>query len=146
MSDNRAAYEKKNRILFILRVLGILLVVALIGGGAFKVFQIQSDGRYALRTAKNVRIALETTGIEYRGMNRSIYSANTQNGLNTGVLEQVEKLVGAEGEIRLQSYDPFSNVVYSMSYRQGQYLVTYERDKDGVEDWVLEYIIPLDIS
>lgn len=130
----------------VLRYLVLGILILFIAWIAFSYFRIRNNADVALREAKNARLALIATGIEYRGTGKSIYTSSKTSGMTNEVYSRVQQLSGAEGNLRLVKYDYDSNDVQQLQYRQGQYLVTYYVDDNGEEIWTVEYILPLDIS
>ena len=72
-------------------ILAVLVFVLLAG---FFVFKVHSEGRMALREAKNIRLALATADIEMYGRGKTIYSPEMHDGLEEGVMEAVERYAG----------------------------------------------------
>lgn len=147
MEEERIVESQLHRTIRI--VLRYVLIGVLILGIAFilfSVFRIKNGGDYALREAKNARLALIATGIEYRGSGKSIYTSSRISGMTNEVYNNVKELSGADGNLRLVRYDYDSNEVRQLQYRQGQYLVSFDMDDNGEETWTVEYIIPLDLK
>lgn len=146
--DEEIIVESKWRKLlrYVLRYLAVGILILLIAWIAFSYFRLKNGGDTALREAKNARLALVATGIEYRGLGKSIYTSNKLSGMSNDVRNKVQELSGADGNLRLVKYDYDSNEVRQLQYRKDRYLVTYEISENGEEIWTVEYIVPLDIS
>ena len=117
-------------------ILAVLVFVLLAG---FFVFKVHSDGRIALREAKNIRMALTTADIEMYGVGKSIYAPETHNGLTESAMAAVEKYAGVSDGVTLLSYDRESREVRMFTYKTDHYLVTYILTDTG-EEWFVDYL------
>ncbi len=130
----RALIQKMLKIFLI--AFGILVVAAI----AFTFFKIDTDGRHALREAKNVKLALRTIDIEYYGKGSTVYNPESMNGLSPGVIEEVRKLMpSSEGEVTILSYDKKKREITGLLYITGHYQIIYLEDKDKTE-WSINYM------
>ncbi|MBR5420544.1 MAG: hypothetical protein IK115_05280 [Lachnospiraceae bacterium] len=140
--------EERRWLVIIWKIFRAILVGLALAGlifGAFFWFRIKSDGHFALRNAKNVRFAIETVGIEYYGDGRSIYSADSPDGMRRGAKEKVQRLAGEQGDFILEGYDAPGNMVLQMKYTEGNYVVIFGMDESGNESWSLKYLLDLDL-
>ncbi len=146
--DEEIIVESKGRkiLRIIIRYLAVGILILLVSWIGFSYFRLRNGGDVALREAKNARLALIATGIEYRGSGKSIYTSSKISGMTNEVYNNVKELSGADGNLRLVRYDYDSNEVRQLQYRQGQYLVSFEMDDNGEETWTVEYIVPLDLK
>ena len=115
----------------------VVLVFVLLAG--FFVFKVHSEGRMALREAKNVRLALTTADIEMYGAGKSIYSPEMHNGLEDGVMEAVEKYAGVSDGVTLLSYDRKNREIKMFTYKTQHYMITYILTDSG-EEWIVDYL------
>ncbi|MCR4609754.1 MAG: hypothetical protein K5750_08700 [Eubacterium sp.] len=136
--------EKANRI-NIGRILKFILIAVglfIIGAAVFTFFRIRSNGKTALRDAKNIYLALYTTDIKYYAMEKSIYDPAKPDGISDGVKEKVDQLADSDGKYMITSYNSRKRQVTGMQYRNGHYLVTLTI-KDGHEIWTVDYSMRL---
>ncbi len=115
-------------------VIAATLVILLIGFLAFAQIRIASDGRLALREAKNIRLAAAAVDIEAYAAGQSIYAPERAEGLAQGVRERMERLVDINGVIRLTGYDKATRKITGFTYRTEEYLVVLF-EEDGEEHW-----------
>ncbi|MCR4642550.1 MAG: hypothetical protein K5697_11045 [Lachnospiraceae bacterium] len=128
-----------SRVGFWLRVIltGLLVLVALAAG--FFVFRMHSEGRIALREAKNVKLALMTADIEAYGAGTTIYAPEKSDGLAGGVMEKVEKYAGVSEGVTLLEYDRKTREIRQFTCKSPHYLVSYSYD--GSEElWTVDYL------
>ncbi|MBR3306841.1 MAG: hypothetical protein IKI75_06275 [Lachnospiraceae bacterium] len=117
---------------FVFRFLLIVAVVALLVTAAFYVFHVHSRARFALREAKNVRLALATADIEMYPTGGCIYAPEKRNGLADGVMEKVKRYAGVSEGVTLLDYDKKNREILRFTYRTENYLVSYDHEgEDG---------------
>ncbi len=121
-------------------VLLIFLLLLVIGVPSFAYFKVTTDGRFALREAKNVNMAFQMLSIEYYGKDLSIYNPYSSNGLNTGVSERLKDVTENRGEVRLLSYDTATRKVHKFTYETGNVRVTYSLKEDDTNEWKVDYL------
>ena len=131
--------DYNKRWVFWLKVLLILAAVVFILLAAFFVFKVHSEGRFALREAKNIKLALITTDIEMYGRGKSIYSPERHDGLTDGVMVYVERYAGVHEGVTLLSYDRENREILMFEYKTPHYLVHYEYDGSD-EHWTVDYL------
>lgn len=127
------------RWVFWLKFFLILAVVVFVLLAGFFVFKVHSEGRMALREAKNVRLALVTADIEMYGAGKTIYSPETATGLADGVMEAVERYSGVSEGVTLLSYDRETREVRMFTYKTPHYMITYILTDSG-EEWFVDYL------
>ena len=127
---------------FLKRSLITILILAVVIGCFFVFAALRAESRFALRNAKNALFAIEAVGIEHRGNGTPIFTEYSRDGFVDGVLKEVKKLSGCDGEIRIIAYDAETNTVEKMSYREKNFLVSYNKNKKKC--WKLELIIELE--
>lgn len=121
-------------------VLLMLLLLLVIGVPTFTYFKVTTDGRFALREAKNVNMAFQMLSIEYYGKDISIYNPYSSNGLNEGVAERLADVTENRGDIRLLSYDRNTRKVHKFTYETDNVRVTYSLREDGTNEWKVDYL------
>ena len=127
------------RWVFWLKFFLILAVAVFVLLAGFFVFKVHSEGRMALREAKNVRLALVTADIEMYGAGKTIYSPETATGLADGVMEAVERYSGVSEGVTLLSYDRETREVRMFTYKTPHYMITYILTDSG-EEWFVDYL------
>ena len=130
--------REKRQIVSVIKIILILAVVVFVLLAGFFVFKVHSEGRMALREAKNIKLSLITADIEMYGMGKSIYAPERHDGLADGVMAQVERYAGVSEGVTLLSYDRTTREVLMFTYSTPHYLVSYEYD--GTEEyWTVDY-------
>ena len=139
--DVKAGQERAKRTLVkTLKIVVAVVVVAVLATVVFVLVRLDIKGREILREAKNAKLALRTTEIEYYGEGKSIYSPASINGLSQGVKESVEKLMpGVDGDISLLSYDKKKKEITGLLYSKGRYRVYYY-DTGKETEWTVYYM------
>ncbi|MBP5608067.1 MAG: hypothetical protein J6X66_07345 [Lachnospiraceae bacterium] len=131
--------DYNRRWIFWLKIFLILAAVVFILLAAFFVFKVHSEGRFALREAKNIKLAMLTSDIEQYGVGKSIYMPERHNGLSDAAMLAIERYAGVDDGVTLLSYDRKSREVKMFTYRTLHYLVTYTYDGER-EDWTVDYL------
>lgn len=139
--DVKAGQERAKRTLVkMLKIVVTVVVVAVLATVVFVLVRLDIKGREILREAKNAKLALRTTEIEYYGEGKSIYSPESINGLSQGVKESVEKLMpSVDGDISLLSYDKKKKEITGLLYSKGRYRVYYY-DTGKETEWTVYYM------
>ena len=137
----KAGQERAKRTLVkTLKIVVTVVVVAVLATVVFLLVRLDIKGREILREAKNAKLALRTTEIEYYGEGKSIYSPESINGLSQGVKESVEKLMpSVDGDISLLSYDKKKKEITGLLYSKGRYRVYYY-DTGKETEWTVYYM------
>lgn len=137
----KAGQERAKRTLVkTLKIVVTVVVVAVLATVVFVLVRLDIKGREILREAKNAKLALRTTEIEYYGEGKSIYSPESINGLSQGVKESVEKLMpSVDGDISLLSYDKKKKEITGLLYSKGRYRVYYY-DTGKETEWTVYYM------
>lgn len=131
--------REKRQVVNIIKIILIVTAVLFILLAAFFVFKVHSEGRMALREAKNIKLALITADIEMYGVGKTIYAPEHHNGLADGVAEKLERYAGTSEGVTLLSYNRTTREVAMFTYTTPHYLVRYEYD--GVqENWTVDYM------
>ena len=141
--SNNSAYipihkHRKRMITLTVIICAIILVACCFV--AFLIFKINGNGRFALREAKNIRLALVATDIELYPSGNTIYAPERASGLTPGVIDSVKRLADVNGELMLVSYDKVNREIRRMTYKTDRYLVTYVASDDGTESWEVDYL------
>lgn len=131
---------KKDRIRKIRNAIIIGCIVILIAVPAFSYFKISREGHFALREAKNIRLAYQTLTVEYYGMGKSIYNPTRRNGMSVGVEKRLQEVTQNQGSVCLLEYDKTTRTVTAFTYEAMPYRVTYQLTADGNEEWNIDYL------
>lgn len=134
---------KKNRIRKIRNALIASCIVILIAIPAFTYFRISREGHFALREAKNIKLAYQTLVVEYYGDGKSIYNPTRRNGMSAGVEKRLQEVTQNQGDVCLLEYDKTARKVKAFTYEAAPYRVIYRMASDGSEEWSVEYIFHL---
>lgn len=137
--DNRKKIIWK-RIKIFLLVAGLLLLV---GTPVFLYFRLSTEGRLALRQAKNVKLQLEMIDIEYYALGKSVYDVSGNHGLSDGVLERVRSFMENSCEVSITSYNRSTRTVLGFIYTNDKYQVIYSYDEEKGDCWQVNYILKL---
>ncbi len=140
--ETEAKEVRSANLYFLKRSLITILILAVVIGVFFVFAALKAESRFALRNAKNALFAIEAVGIEHRGNGTPIFTEYSRDGFVEGVLKEVKKLSGSDGEIRILDYDAETNTVNKMSYREKKFLVTYNRSR--TKNWKLELIVEIE--
>ena len=87
--------------------------------------RIDTNSHLILRTAKNVRMSMILTGIDYYGKGISEYDPTSADGFADGALDEVRQGSSATGDITLTSWNEDDNSPRTFIYREGNYYVEY---------------------
>lgn len=118
----------------------ILVVVFIIGAVAFTFFKIDTDGRHALREAKNVKLALRSIDIEFYGEGKSVYDASSPNGLTKGAISKVREMMpDSKGDIKIISYNKKRREITGLIYSTGHFQILY-LENDSETEWAIDYM------
>lgn len=133
----------KNKKQIIKTVIIVGLIVFVIGIAAFTYFRIVTEGRLALRKGKNVKLALDMLDIEFYREKKTVYNPNRPDGLEQGVRERLNNIVGDDGRFNIVSYDKNKRKIEYMIYEEDNYRVIYRYDEDDGDIWKVEYIVTI---
>ena len=134
-ANRRKEYFRKFK-----NVVLILLLLLVIGVPTFTYFKVTTEGRFALRGAKNINMAFQMLSIEYYGKDLSIYNPYRTNGLNDGVADRLADVTENRGEVRLLSYDTKTRTVYKFTYETNNVRVTYTLKDGDINQWKVDYL------
>lgn len=132
-------YSRRPHLNSILKILGIVLVLLIIGVPVSAGIYLSTESHIVLREAKNARIALEMTAIEYYG--RSIYDRDAVGGMAEGVWERIQPHVEENCSVILEGYDVAHQKITAMTYMRGRFRVSYTLGEDGRVNWETDYFI-----
>lgn len=127
------------RIIKFAKVLLIVVVALILGVAIFTFFRIRVNAKRALREAKDIRMALRSADIEMYAESKSIYNPERKNGIEDTVEEKVNSLVEVDGQYRITSYSKKNHELTGMTYRKGDYFVTFKKSGDNLE-WKVDYL------
>ncbi|MCR5120452.1 MAG: hypothetical protein K6B44_12635, partial [Lachnospiraceae bacterium] len=123
----------------IYRIILAAVLCAIILLAAFFVFRVHSEGRFALREAKNVRMALLTSDIEAYGVRKCIYDPLSPDGMSDAARQAVRIYAGVRDGVMLIGYDIKTRDITRFTYTTDHYLVTFDKDDDN-EEWRVDYL------
>lgn len=134
--------KSRINITYLVRVILVVIIALIVGLVVFSFFKLNTEGKQALREAKNVRLALRAADIEMYGMGMSIFNSSRKNGFEKGAKAKAEALYKPEGKCKLTSYDKKKHELTGFIYEKGNYIVTFEMD-DGNIMWDVDYRLNL---
>ena len=120
------------------KFIAIVLIAFIVGAAVFFFFMIRSKSKAALRDAKNIRVALQSADIEMYGIKKTIYNPYKPYGLEDTVDEKVNELLDVKGIYRITSYDMKRHELTGMTYKEGNYTVTFTKKNDDII-WDVDY-------
>jgi hypothetical protein len=129
--------KKKSRLLK--RVLLVAVILLIIGVPVFFWFRLKTEGRLALREAKNIKLAFETLSVEYYGLGLSIYDSSSASGLTAGVKERLSSAVDADFEVLATGYNSSTRTITAFDYTNQNYMVRYSYDEEKGDTWKVYY-------
>jgi len=132
-------YSRRTQLNRFLIILGILLAVLVISIPIAAGVYLSTESHIVLREAKNAKIALEMTAIEYYG--RSIYDKSAAGGMAEGVWERIQPHIEENCSVTLDGYDQLHQKVTGMTYIRDRFRVTYIMDDDGNVEWEMDYFL-----
>lgn len=124
-------------------VLLVLLIVFVISVPIFLYFRLSTEGRLALREAKNVNLQLQVLDIEAYANNSSVYNPNTPGGLTKSDLNRIQDFMGYPFELKITSYNKKLRKVTGFVYQRGHYQVVYNYDAEKGNDWTVNYLFKI---
>ena len=140
MQDKEYKKIRRNKIRNMIVIFALLFILGAIG---FSYFHITTQGRLILREGKNVKLALDMLDVEYYAKQKSVYDSEKRNGLTEGVTQRVFDIVNQTGEFEILSYDKKERKILCMVYEKDHYRVKYQCDKDGNDQWKVDYLITI---
>lgn len=121
----------------------IFIIVIILAAVCFSGFKISYGGHFALREAKNIKLALQTLDVEYYGVKKSVYNPYKENGLEDGVKKRLSEAVTSEDfKVQIIKYDIKAREVKEFEYESGVYRVTYRCD-DNIEKWKIDFCVTI---
>ena len=136
MEKTKSKINILNTIKFILIAVGILVILAAL----FAVIKLKVGARAALRDAKDVQMALETTDVEMYATGKSIYNPQKAFGIEEGVKEKVAEIATVDGKYYVTSYSTARREITGMKYQTGNYIVYYTKKSESI-GWDIDYIL-----
>lgn len=115
-------------------LLAILLLVSIILPVTLH-YVHKSDARWALRHAKNVRLAVTVVAYDYKSDSGDITINKKDRGIAEDAIHEVEELSDCEGEIDYIIFDTESFRVNKLVYRENNCLVIYKDTDDESGTW-----------
>lgn len=105
----------------------ILLAVVTVIPGVLRILY-RADAQVALGHAKSVRLALQMTGKETYGGNRSFCDASKQGGVTESVWTEVLELSKVPGDFQVLQVGDDGYTVKQFYYQEGDFTVWFQSD------------------
>jgi hypothetical protein len=131
--------QKRKKVRLVKRVILVAVILLVVGVPVFLLFRLKTEGRIALREAKNVKIALDMISVEYYGMGLSIYDSDSASGLTSGVRDRIDELVDEEFDVSVTAYDKTTKNVTAFDYINQNYMIRYIYDAEKGDTWKVYY-------
>lgn len=135
-------YERKKRQRVMTAII-IFLVAFIVGLPSFGYFKIETEGRTALREAKNIKIAFQMLSVEGYGRNQSIYDAQSASGMANGIEDRLKEVIENDGSVYLKKYNKKTHTVEEFVYESGHYRVLYQLKPNKQDDWRVDYYLTI---
>lgn len=134
MEDEKLEKKSNVKLDIAILLLAILLLVSTILPVTLH-YVHKSDARWALRHAKNVRLAVTVVAYDYKSDSGDITINKKDRGIAEDAIHEVEELSDCEGEIDYIIFDTESFRVNKLVYRENNCLVIYEDTDDESGTW-----------
>lgn len=134
MEDEKLEKKSNVKLDIAILLLAILLLVSIILPVTLH-YVHKSDARWALRHAKNVRLAVTVVAYDYKSDSGDITINKKDRGIAEDAIHEVEELSDCEGEIDYIIFDTDSFRVNKLVYRENNCLVIYEDTDDESGTW-----------
>lgn len=134
MEDEKLEKKSNVKLDIAIILLAILLLVSIILPVTLH-YVHKSDARWALRHAKNVRLAVTVVAYDYKSDSGDITINKKDRGIAEDAIHEVEELSDCEGEIDYIIFDTDSFRVNKLVYRENNCLVIYEDTDDESGTW-----------
>lgn len=123
-------------------ILIVLAVVLVVATPIFLRVKITTEGRLAMREAKNAKLYIEMLNVEAYAFNSSIFDARQSDGLRQGTLAKIRRFMEKNCNVKVTSYNAKERKFTGMIYEIGNYQVVYTSDESG-EHWRVNYIFKI---
>ena len=128
----------------VLRMVLLILVVILLGivtviPGVLRILY-RADAQVALGHAKSVRLALQMTGTESCGGNRTFCDASHEGGVAESIRTEVLNLSKAPGDFWVLQMAEDGYTVEKFVYREGDYTVWYTLEPKSYTVYYEDYM------
>jgi len=122
----------------------IFIVVLILAAVSFSFFKISYGGHFALREAKNIKLAFQALDIEYYGNRKSVYNPYKENSLEEGVKMRLSEAVSSDDfKVQITQYDTNARLVKGFVYETGSYRVTYKYENNDTEKWKVDFCVTI---
>lgn len=102
-----------------------LLIAAVVLAPTLWLWGQSIEMRSALRSAKNILLNIELLSIQYNGTGEPLLDNSCASGMSEKAEAEVRSFSGADGEVRLTSWNGAQARVLSMSYQEEHFLLIY---------------------
>ncbi len=121
----------------------VIVLVFVICCPLFIYFRLSTEGRLALREAKNVKLKLQVLDIEAYGNGSSVFDSSRKNGMKKGSIEKIRDFLEMDCDVNVTSYDAKNRIVTGFVYQRGRYQVIYFYDDEKGDTWKVNYIFEI---
>ena len=132
--NNGITREEAMRKMFIRRILLIAIIViaaVVLITIAFNQFKIYSEGRLALREAKNIKMTLEIADLELYSSGLCVYDETAEGNVRKSAASYVSRMQGEiKGAVKLTGYDKTKHKITGFEYELEKYIIRYKSGED----------------
>lgn len=130
---------RKNKFKRLVKValLTLLISIAVIAPALYY-WEMSVEMRTTLRSAKNVLLNTELFAIRYDGLDNPFLDSSRPSGLSEKAEDEIRNYSGADGDIHITAWSREEGKVLSMTYKEGRFLITYERERQAESgEWTI---------
>ncbi len=126
-------YESLTRVNKFKRLVKVALITLVVAAAVLAptlwYWEASIEMRGALRSAKNVLMNTELLAVRFDGLEETFLDSSRPSGLSKEAEEQIRNYSGAKGAIKLTAWDRSEGAVLAMTYQEGRFLLTYEKEE-----------------
>lgn len=113
----------------------IIAIVIVVTGFIGNYYVQRADSRVVIQQGKAVLLAMEVVSAECYGENRAFTDSEGDFGFADGIQQKIQDLSGCDGEIYLLGWDAKDRKILKFCYIEGDYVATYELNKNQEVQW-----------
>lgn len=123
--STKILYNRIKRGLTLLMFLMLLIILSI--PGVLRLLY-RADSQVALGHAKSVRTAIQVTGMEWYGGDKTFCDASSKGGVAEGLYEEILMLSKAPGDFQVVETDESGYQVQQFIYREGEFTVWFQAE------------------
>ena len=124
--EDEIIFEKQTIWTVLRKVLlpGVLILIVL--AAFFLGCKINADAHHAMQEARDVRVAMRLTDLEYFALGKHLYDPQRTDGMMEGAAKRLHDLARADGTVILTGWNYDTGMPSSFTYKRGAILVEYK--------------------